>query len=45
MPYAMTVFEWSSSDMILIQAIMLAPMGLFGLAFSLCYIRFQLGKR
>uniref|UniRef100_A0A914PDL7 Uncharacterized protein n=1 Tax=Panagrolaimus davidi TaxID=227884 RepID=A0A914PDL7_9BILA len=44
-PYSMAIFEWSSKDLILFQSILMAIMGLFSVAFSFVYIRYNLVKR
>uniref|UniRef100_A0A914YVB2 Major facilitator superfamily (MFS) profile domain-containing protein n=1 Tax=Panagrolaimus superbus TaxID=310955 RepID=A0A914YVB2_9BILA len=45
MPYAMTVFEWNSHELILYQSLFMAPMGICSLIFSFCYIRFKFDKK
>uniref|UniRef100_A0AC34GSP6 Major facilitator superfamily (MFS) profile domain-containing protein n=1 Tax=Panagrolaimus sp. ES5 TaxID=591445 RepID=A0AC34GSP6_9BILA len=45
MPYAMTVFEWDSHQLILYQSLFMAPMGFCSLVFSFCYIRFKFDKK
>uniref|UniRef100_A0A914P5S0 Uncharacterized protein n=1 Tax=Panagrolaimus davidi TaxID=227884 RepID=A0A914P5S0_9BILA len=45
MPYAMSIFEWNSQQLIFYQSLFMAPMGIVSVIFSICYIRFKLDQK